>query len=48
MASRLQRQVSVEEKYAFIKHIGKGSYGEVYMVAPMDQIEKRTRVSLRI
>ncbi len=46
MASGLQRLNSVEERYAFIKYIGKGSYAEVYMVVPIDKIEKRTRVSV--
>ena len=46
MAARLQRLCSVEETYAFIKHIGKGSYAEVYLVVPMNKIEAKTRVSV--
>ncbi len=46
MASFLQRQGSVEDKYAFIKHLGNGSYGDVWIVVPLDKIGKGTRVSI--
>jgi hypothetical protein len=46
MAAALQRQVSVEERYGFIKQIGKGSYGDIWIVVPLDLIARETRVSV--
>ncbi len=46
MAAALQRLCSVENKYAFIRHIGKGSYADVWIVVPLDMIAKGTRVSV--
>jgi hypothetical protein len=46
MAAALQHQNSVEDRYGFIKQIGKGSYGDIWIVVPLDMIAKRTRVSI--
>ncbi len=46
MAAALQRLCSVENEYGFIEKIGKGSYGEVWIVVPLDKIAKGTRVSV--
>jgi hypothetical protein len=46
MATALQRQLSVEERYGVIKQISKGNYGDVWIVVPIATIAKGTRVSV--
>ncbi|CAF4109848.1 unnamed protein product, partial [Rotaria sp. Silwood2] len=38
MAKAMGNQIDVEDKYGFIKQIGKGSYGEAWLVVPLDCI----------
>jgi hypothetical protein len=45
MATATGHENNVEDKYGFIKQIGKGSYGDIWVVVPLDTIAKGTRVS---
>ncbi len=41
----MKRLFSVEQKYGCIEQIGKGSYGDVWLVAPLTKLDTKTRVS---
>ncbi|CAF1209089.1 unnamed protein product [Rotaria sordida] len=47
MATGIQRELSVEDQYGFIKQIGKGSYGDIWLVVPISLIATSTRYVLK-
>jgi hypothetical protein len=45
MPKPMERLFSVEQKYGAIEQIGKGTYGDVWLIVPLNMIETKTRVS---